>query len=105
MLLGILYWRNRAGLVEIFCVLESWLVRPWEICYASSASESLFPARHDSFLELLFLSLIFWICCVVDVLFFIPVSNGCFCTLICKRYAVMEESLIKRIALSIEEKT
>ena len=37
--------------------------------------------------------------------FFIPVSDGCFCTLICKRYAVMEESLIKRIALSIEEKT
>ena len=36
---------------------------------------------------------------------FIPVSNGCFCTLICKRYAVMEERLIKRIALSIEEKT
>ena len=37
--------------------------------YASSASEGLFPAWHDSFLELLFLSLIFWICCVVDVLF------------------------------------
>ena len=53
------------------------------------------------FLELLFLSLIFWICCVVDVLFFIPVSNGCFCTLICKRYAVMEESLIKRIQLAV----
>ena len=43
------------------------------------------------------------LCCGCTV--FIPVSNGCFCTLICKRYAVMEESLIKRIALSIEEKT
>ena len=33
--------------------------------------------------------------------FFIPVSDGCFCTLICKRYAVMEESLIKRIQLAV----
>ena len=89
------------GLRKYFIGLESWLVRQWGICYASSASESLFPAWHDSFLELLFLSLIFWICCVVDVLFFIPVSNGCFCTLICKRYAVMEESLIKRIQLAV----
>ncbi len=57
------------GLRKYFIGLESWLVRTWGICYAFSASEGLFPAWHDSFLELLFLSLIFWICCIVDVLF------------------------------------
>ena len=73
--------------------------------YASSASEGLFPAWHDSFFGafISILDLLDMLRCGCTV--FIPVSNGYFCALICKRYAVMEESLIKRIALSIEEKT
>ena len=100
-----LYWQNRVRPVEIFCVLESWLVRTWGICYAFSASEGLFPAWHDSFFGafISILDLLDMLRCGCTV--FIPVSNGYFCALICKRYAVMEESLIKRIALSIEEKT
>ena len=73
--------------------------------YASSASEGLFPAWHDSFLELLFLSLIFWICCVVDVLFLFLYRMDASVLSPINLYAVMEERLIKRIALSIEEKT
>ena len=93
------------GLRKYFIGLESWLVRTWGICYASSASEDLFPAWHDSFFGafISILDLLDMLRCGCTV--FIPVSNGYFCALICKRYAVMEESLIKRIALSIEEKT
>ena len=105
MLLGILYWRNRAGPVGIFSVLESWLVRPWVMCVCI-----LCFWRFVSCLTWFFFGAFISIPDLLDMLrcgctFFIPVSNGCFCTLICKRYAVMEESLIKRIALSIEEKT
>lgn len=105
MLLGILYWRNRAGPAEIFIGLESWLVRTWWLCICILCFWRLVPC-----LTRFFFGAFISVPDLLDMLrcgctFFIPVSNGCFCTLICKRYAVMEESLIKRIALSIEEKT
>ena len=100
-----LYCRRCARAAEIFIGLESWRVRTWWLCICILCFCRLIPC-----LTRFFFGAFISVSDLLDMLrcgctVFIPVSNGCFCTLICKRYAVMEESLIKRIALSIEEKT